>query len=552
VAGGIFDAYLSGAARPFFDGHFTDAGDRRRAVRRALRPVAPAVTDAIATQNARLGASAARDAHLAALRGGAAAVLTGQQVGLFLGPLYTIYKAASAVRVARALAAESGHPVVPVFWLQTEDHDLPEIAVCEVPPIHGAPLALRLPASPGERISIAHRTLPDELGACLARLRAAIGSLPHGAAHLGRLERHYRAGAGWGHAFAGLLGELFADEGLVLVDPRDPALAGVAAPIHRRALIAATALAEALAERARALEAAGFAPPVHIRPDAPLSFFHPDGPAGPRFRLAPAPGGFAEVGGRRTHTREALLAALDAEPLRFSTSALLRPILQDSLLPTAACVGGPGEVAYFAQLAPLYAAYDLPAPLVVPRARLRILEGRTRRLLDRLGLAPDDGGRPEDELLAVASGADPARLDPAALTHALLAPFDAALGEVRAKIEGLGPGVAAAVAKTRVMVAMAVSRLAGKVEKARLHQDQRLVHDVRRLRELLCPNGLPQERVYGLPYFAARYGEGAFIARVLAAVTPFEPRPADLLLTDDGMPDAAAGLAAGGAERVAR
>ncbi len=551
MAGGIFDAYLSGAARPFFDGHFTDAGDRRRAVRRAFRPVAPAVADAVATQNARLAASTTRDAHLAALRGGAAAVLTGQQVGLFLGPLYTVYKAASAICAARALAAESGHPVVPVFWLQTEDHDLPEIAVCDVPPIHGAPLALRLPAPPGERISVAHRTLPDDLGPCLGRLRAAIGDLPHGAPHLARLERHYRAGVGWGEAFAGFLGELFADEGLVLVDPRDPALAGAAAPIHRRALLAATALADALAERTRALEAAGFAPPVHVRPGAPLSFCHPDGPAGPRFRLAPAPGGFAEVGGERTHTPEALLAALDAEPLRFSTSALLRPILQDSLLPTAACVGGPGEVAYCAQLAPLYAAYDVPAPLIVPRARVRIIEARTRRLLDRLGLVPDDGGRPEDELLAVASGADPARLSSAAVSHALLAPFDGALGEVRAKIEALGPGVGAAVAKTRATVAAAVARLAGKVEKARLHQDRELVDDVRRLQELLCPNGLPQERVYGLPYFAARYGEGAFIARVLAAVTPFDSEPTDLVLADDETPDAA-GAAVGQTGRAAR
>jgi hypothetical protein len=108
------------------------------------------------------------------------------------------------------------------------------------------------------------------------------------------------------------------------------------------------------------------------------------------------------------------------------------------------------------------------------------------------------------------------------------------------------------VAKTRATVATAVARLAGKVEKARLHQDRGLVDDVRRLQELLCPNGLAQERVYGLAYFAARYGEGAFIARVLAAVTPFDPRPADLLLADDETPDAATGAAVGRAERAVR
>ena len=115
----VFEAYLSGGARAFFGGHYGDPADRRGAVLRAMRPLAPAVADALTVQNARLAPSAARDAHLASLRRGAAAVVTGQQVGLFLGPLFTIYKAASAVCVARALAAELGQSVVPVFWLQT-------------------------------------------------------------------------------------------------------------------------------------------------------------------------------------------------------------------------------------------------------------------------------------------------------------------------------------------------------------------------------------------------------------------------------------------------
>lgn len=528
MASRLFDAYLSGAARAFFEGQFTNATDRRRAVARSVRPLTPAVADALAAQNARVARSAARDAHLTALRRGAAAVVTGQQVGLFLGPLYTIYKAASAICVARALAAESRQPVVPVFWLQTEDHDLAEIAVCHVPCARGAPLTLRLPASPDARIAIAHCPLPADVATCLAHLRTEIANLPHAEDHLARLERHYSAGTGWADAFAGVLAELFASEGLVLIDPRDPALAPAAVPVHRYALTRVEAIATALTARGQALADAGFEPAVHVRAGAPLSFFHPNGPAGPRFRLDPVPGGFAEVGGERVHSSEALLAALDADPLRFSTSALLRPILQDTLLPTAAYVGGPAEVAYFAQLAPLYAAYDLPMPLIVPRARFRILEEKTLRLLARLHLEPDDALHPEDELLARRVGGDATRLDRDALEKALLAPFEAVLPDVRPRLERAGPGMSAAVEKTRATVAMAVSKLAGKYEKALLHQDHSLVEDMRRVKRMLYPNDAPQERFYGLPYFAARYGDRVFIERVLARVAPFDPRQQDI------------------------
>lgn len=507
---------------------------RGRALARAARPLAPAVAAALAAQNARLGASPARDAHVAALRDGAAAVVTGQQCGLFLGPLFTLYKAASAVAAARALAAESGRPVVPVFWIQNEDHDLPEIAVTHVPRAHGAPLALRLPASAADRVAVAHCALPDEVAVVLAELRAEIGNLPAAAAHLERLARHYRPGAGWAEAFSGLLAELFADDGLVLVDPRDPALAAAAAPIHRRALTDAAALADVLIARRGELADAGYDETVHVRPGAPLSFFHPDGPTGPRHRLQPVDGGFAEVGSGRRHTLEQLLAALDVDPRAFSTSALLRPIVQDAILPTVAYVAGPGEVAYFAQLAPLYAAFDVAMPLVVPRARLRILEGRTLDRCERLGIVPDDAARAPDvavreahDLAADAAAGD--GLDAAALQGALVAPFDAALEGLRARIEAVGPGLDTAVAKTRATVANAVAKLARKIGTAHLHADRARLDELQQVRWALAPHGVPQERYYGPSFFMARWGERAFVERVLATIEPFDPTPRDLV-----------------------
>jgi bacillithiol biosynthesis cysteine-adding enzyme BshC len=492
---------------------------RARAVARALRPLAPEVRRAVAAQNAGLPASAARDAQIDALGGGAAAVVTGQQVGLFLGPLYTIYKAATAVVVARVLAAETGAPVVPVFWLQTEDHDLVEIASCSVPGA-GACETIAAPIEIDNRISIAHRTLPAEIAGCLERLADALGDGGLAQAHLERLRRHYRAGASWSAAFAGVLAELFAPEGLVMIDPRDPALAAVTAPVHACALEQADRIAAAMVARCGELERAGAAVPVHVRPGAPLSFFHPDGVLGPRVRLEPAgPDAFAEVGSGCVHERAALLAALRDDPRRFSTSALLRPIAQDTLLPTVAYVGGPSEVAYFAQLGPLYRAFDRTPPLVVPRARFRITDGRTRRLLDRLGLAPRDAELSEEALLARLR---PPGFDTAEISRRLLDPFVAAHGELAARLADAGPAIARALARTRGSVARAVGKLASKVERARLYADVERVDAVRRLRAMLAPDGAPQERTLCLAALAARIGDRAVIERVLAAIDPFD------------------------------
>ena len=508
-----------------------------RAVARASRPLAPEVHRVLVAQNARLAASPARDAHLEALRRGAAAVVTGQQVGLFLGPLYTLYKAASAVVLARALAERTGTPVVPVFWLQTEDHDLAEIASVAVP--SGPRVAtLAVPVDPANRIAIAHCRLPAEIAGCLDALGDAIaegqGGRPpdaHAAEHLARLRRHYRPGAPWAEAFAGVLGELFAPEGLVLIDPRDPVLARAVAPVHARALADAAPIAAALIASDAELVRAGFATAVHVRPGAPLSFFHPDGPLGPRCRLEPAGGDpgdsdrLVECGRTAVHSRAELAAALDADPLRFSTSALLRPIAQDTLLPTAAYVGGPGEVAYFAQLPPLYRAFDRPVPPIVPRARFRIVDQRARRLLDRLGLAADDAARPEAELLARLRGADPPGAAPtgAEVTARLLAPFVAAHGELAAQLAGAGPDVVRALARTAASVERAIGKLAGKAERAALYRDAVRVDAVRRLRALLAPDGAPQERTHGLAGFAARASDRAIVERVVAAIDPADP-----------------------------
>jgi bacillithiol biosynthesis cysteine-adding enzyme BshC len=491
------------------------------------RPLVPALASALEAQNARYEKSSARDANLHALRNGAATVCTGQQTGLFLGPLYTVYKAATTIRLARFLAATWGTPVVPVFWLQTEDHDAPEISVCHIARGGDEPLTLSLEVE-DNGVSVAHRVLPDAVALELSKLGEALARLPHGEEHLLCLAAHYRPGAGWSEAFAGVLATLFAEEGLVLIDPRDPALAPLAAPVHRRALTEAVPIARALAGRVSHLESSGKRAPVHVREGAPLSFFHPNGPEGPRCRLAAAEGGFVEVGTRRSHTIDELLGVLDTCPGAFSTSALLRPILQDTWLPTVAYVGGPAELAYFAQLAPLYAAFGVPMPIVVPRTHLRLVDETTRRTLSRLGLTSTQACGPFEEVLALAQAGASGESGDERIAQGLVAGVDRLLADIAPLVREAGERGLKSLEKTRRSMARSAGKLGQSYDRARRLQNRDAVDDIRRVQGRLQPRGIPQERFFGLSSFAARYGQRAFIERVLASATPLRTGIEDL------------------------
>jgi uncharacterized protein YllA (UPF0747 family) len=394
------------------------------------------------------------------------------------------------VNAAKKLDEETGRPVVPIFWLQTEDHDLVEIASCRVPCARGDPLLLSIDASPDNRISVAHLSLPPAISSLYAMMATELTGLTYAQETLDLIGKHYRPGAGWSQAFAGMLAELF--DGLILIDPRDAAFSRVANRVHAHAIREAKPIAAALITHCEKLERTQ----VQVRPELPLSFFHPQGPEGPRTRID-------------------LPHEPSERPLVYSTGALLRPILQDSLLPTAAYVGGPAELAYFRQLDPLYAAYGLPMPLVLERAHLSIVEEKVRRVLERRSLTAADASLAEDVLLARIQSDDPTAEQ---LGASLLEPFAREL----AKIGAGEPSLAKPVEKTLSSVERSLGKLMEKVRRAQLRRDHALLEDVRRLKLALMPEGVPQERYYSLPYYLARYGK-SFLERVHAVIDPFDP-----------------------------
>jgi len=512
------DSYLAGepAAHAFFAPGFRDPVERQRVARLAAGRKVPAVLlDVLREQQSALPASAAREANLDALaKGGAAVVATGQQVGLFLGPLYTFYKAASAVAVARAIEAESGIRCVPLFWLQTEDHDFAEIRTCVVAGADGQPVQLQLAETGEARVSVAHRCLGADIDGVLDQLASLLNGQPGAEEVLTLLRAHYRPGRSLAAAFAGVLATLFADEGLLFLDPRDPRIAALAAPIYRSCLEDADVIEWLLQDRQAALSAAGFATQVPVRSCA-LVFFHQDRAAGPRFRLQKGAregaGAWALAGTTATVADAELLDLLAREPLRFSTSALLRPIVQDALLPTVAYVGGPGEINYFAELGPLYQHFGVVPPLLVPRARFRCVDARTRRLLEQSGLVAADLAQPSPEVRARLHPAGPAGSpDPQELRDRVARQILPAVEEIASAISATGESLRRPAQRTRDSVAHALERLIGRYARGLVERDETTLRRIEQLEMVLNPGGVAQERFYGWPWLASRLGPVVF------------------------------------------
>jgi bacillithiol biosynthesis cysteine-adding enzyme BshC len=470
------------SALRFLDDGFRHPSRRVEFVRQArARGVKAEVVSALREQAARRPMTAARAQSLDALASGVPVVVTGQQVGLFLGPLYSLYKAATAVVTARALEG------VPVFWLQSEDHDFEEIAHGVVHGKEGALTTLSLASPHVERASMSSVRLGAGVEEALATLRGAIEGWPHADEVSALFSRHYRPEATWVTAFAGVLSELFPS--LIILDPRDEVLARVVRPVHERGLTECDVITRVLQQRSDELERAGFDVQVRVR-DAALTFVHPDGRDGARFR--------AEASAR-----------LPEDPLCVSSSALLRPIIQDTLLPTAAIVGGPGELNYFAQLAPLYSHFGLPMPMVMPRARFRVVEARPRSLLEKLGLAPEAVEVSREVLLR--------QLAPRGGHEDVERELLAAIEPVLSRVHGLDD----AVERTRKTIARAANRLGSRINRERLTKDDVLAGRVDRLQRALFPNGQPQERVIGAAGFFASFGIEAFVKLIESRIVPF-------------------------------
>lgn len=473
-------------------------------------------------------------------KGGSAAVVGGQQVGLFTGPLLAIYKAAGVVATARQLELETGIPAVPVFWMQTEDHDFDEIDHCSVVNGEGETECIRLEGGDRfPRLAVGNRLLGETADQACRSLRTAIANQPGHETTMALVERWYRPEQTLAKAFAGLMNELFGAEGLLVLDPCHPRLLEAASALLKRSFDEADAISGVLEQRANELESSSFKLQVPLRAKTPLCFLHPDGREGPRYRIQGDPqSGWRLCGAPSAATKDApatlskarVQELLAAQPPAASTSALLRPLLQDSWLPTAMTLAGPGEIAYFAQLGPVYEELGLAMPLITPRPSFVVTTPKLREQLAALGLEATDLATPEHSLLeALAQVPDATSLEQE-LGSALAAKLESFADQALA----LDPQLEGAITKTRDNISFAIGKLVGRYRKsflnARLAAAPELTAQLKLLQATLAPGGTPQERILSFPWAASLEGPEPFCQQVLAAIDPFDGRTKELAL----------------------
>jgi len=459
-------------------------------------------------QNRTWGASAQTLANIEKLRQGAHAMVSGQQVGLFGGPLFTIFKALTAAKMAEQASA-AGINCVPVFWLATYDHDLAEVNHVSVPDASWALQELGTPTQGVANASVGGLTFGPEIDPVVEAARALLGD-----SEVTRwLKEAYSSGQTFGNAFAKLCARLFAEWGVILLDGSDPELHRAAEPIYRAAIQRSAELNDALLQRGAELEAAGYHQQVKVTPSSTLLFTLRDGARVPVHRLAD--GTDFEVEGTRISRKE-LLEQIAAAPENFSGNALLRPVVQDYLLPTIAYAGGSSEIAYFAQAAVLYEALLKRITPIIPRFSATIVEAKPQGLLERYELhLPDLFQGPEKLQEQMASGTLPKDLQSA--FDQAESTMEQTMVRVREGLARLDATLVDSATNAATKMQYQLSQLRSRAARAELRQTEVLGRHAELLSNALYPNKDLQEREIAGITFVARHG-AEFLREIYNAI----------------------------------
>ncbi|HZC42624.1 MAG TPA: bacillithiol biosynthesis cysteine-adding enzyme BshC [Acidobacteriaceae bacterium] len=455
-----------------------------------------AIVELLRQQNREFGAGTEAQSNLDRLAAGAGAVVTGQQVALFGGPLMTLMKVATAIHLA-AEATRAGYPHVPIFWLATEDHDFDEVNQATV--LCGNDITtLSLPHHPAPGAPVGNLPLGDAITPLVDELRRCLGET----AVTEWIAALYTPTATFASAFAALLARIFSRHGLIVIDASSRRFHALAHSTLLAAIQNADDLHAALLERAHALEQAGYHAQVMVGEfSSPL--FLTDATTGIRTALKKTAADQWSAGPAHYTTAD-LIRILDTAPERLSPNALLRPVVQDTLLPTSAYIGGPAEVAYFAQSEVLYQSILGRTTPILPRYSATLLDPTMAHLLHKHGLTlPDVFTTAETLAHRLGARAMPveAKRKLAAAGNALHQELSSVTEFMRAQDQGLGH--AADVAASKMLYQM--NRLRRLSANFQLQRDQSL----RRAADALClnlfPNGNLQERVFAGVSFLARF-----------------------------------------------
>jgi bacillithiol biosynthesis cysteine-adding enzyme BshC len=422
------------------------------------------------------------------------------------------------VKAAQWLS-ESGLPSVPLFWLATEDHDLEEVSQTSVLDAEGRLLPLSATVNrPAPHSPVGVATLNEQLGEPFAQLEASLPEGPGREQVLRDLKETYQPGVSLSLAFARFMARLFGRWGVILVDSLDSDLHQLTVANYARALDEADTLRARLRQRSAALEAAGYHAQVHIGDDSTLLF---QIRGGNRLSLHQQTSRF-QAGDHDPLTAEELKAEFGKDPLTLSGNVLMRPVIQDTLLPTLAYIAGPSELAYLGQAQAIYESFGRPMPVVIPRAAFTLLDARTDRTLDKYGLTVQDVWQGEEALgLKIAAAGFAAGWDQR---------FDSAeqeisrlLAALTKDIETLDPTLLDPLKSTTEKMKQQLEKLRVKLSRAALQRSELLSKHQQLLLRFIFPGRHLQERQVSGIYFLSRAGYD-LLDRLLSEIEIAAPR----------------------------
>jgi len=455
------------------------------------------VVSILERQNRALGASSQTLENIAQFRAGAYAVVTGQQVGLFGGPVFSIYKALSAVKLADE-ARKLGISCVPIFWLATEDHDLEEVSQVRIPALDGQ---LERLVSASET----HATVDAPVGSITfgAEISEAVS---HAANLLGECETSallaecYRPGETFGTAFAKLFARLFGDLGVILLDGSDAELDEIAAPLYRQAIERAPELNRLLLQRDQELQAGGYHQQVRITNSSSLFFVMREGSRIPVHEVS---GQF--LIGDEKRSQEQLAEMVNSVPQSFSPNVLLRPVVQDYVLPTLAYVGGAAEVAYFAQAGVVYQDLLGRVTPILPRFSATLIEPKSQALLEKYQLAfPDVFHGTEALREGIGAHMLPANLQTS--FDQATAAVERSMAAIRESLTQLDKTLVESANHAESKMLYQITNLQSRAARAELRHSEVVGRHAEALSNSLYPDKTLQEREFAGIYFLAKHG----------------------------------------------
>ncbi|HSL53265.1 MAG TPA: bacillithiol biosynthesis cysteine-adding enzyme BshC [Pyrinomonadaceae bacterium] len=463
------------------------------------------VCDALAAMNTRWGAGEATLKNIELLReADCIAVVSGQQAGLFTGPLYTIYKALTAVKLAGCLQ-QRNTKAVPVFWIAAEDHDFAEVAKAE---LIGRDCQLKSVAVSSdlhrEGQPVGQVKLDESISTVVNELFELLPASEFAADMKALVDSAWQPGRGYADSFATMMTALLGRYGLIFLDPLDPELKQVAAPLYSEAARRAPEIAAALEERSAELERAGYHAQVLATANSFPLFLHDE--EGRRHAVVRVESGkYKTKDAGQEYTADDLAALALEQPQRFSPNVTLRAVVQDYLLPTIAYYGGAAEIAYFAQTAEVYRVLERPATPILPRSGLTMIEHHTGRVLGRYNLTLADfleGLEPVmkrvvEEHLA----ADSAKLFADAEQN-----MNHELDRLRQELQAIDPTLANALETGRKKINYQLDGLKQRFIRAQMTRDEAAHRQLQRAFDQLYPHKDLQERHINITSLLARHG----------------------------------------------